>query len=489
VKIIVLLIFFISAVFIYRAWMVSNPSVTYYVDCERGDDMNSGTLKSQAWRSLEKANSAALDPGDTLLFKRGCSWEGTLKAAWVGTAQRPILISSYESGELPIIQNGLEELEDRYYNSVDITGSYQTISYLETTIKNPPYDPNCKNNPIGFFVGFNFRNLTNSPNEGSYNTLQYVKASGHTAGIHLSPITHHNRILRSTLSDNNVMSILTPAAEKSNDDIGAWGILLRGNDHEVAYNYFSNNRALCAYDTPPQGNAIELFEASNNNIHHNISVDDRVFSELGSTKERQSIGNVYAYNLVISSVPDAHFLITRGEGNDFGPVHQTRLNNNTVYFTGEDSEGIVCGAGCNGNLLSAMNNIIWAEKKTVFADEPFAESNNIYWSNDGKPLVQLLRSWISSQSMVIDPEFADPANGNFHLKATSPAIDTGATMSWKKDLDCVSLPQGGIFDIGAYEYQDSMDTTTSMNMLGTGFPFPNIFTQDEPEALFIPPCP
>src|SRR5690242_1560281 len=40
------------------------PSKGYYVDCTGGNDANSGTSESAAWKSLAKARAAALLPGD-----------------------------------------------------------------------------------------------------------------------------------------------------------------------------------------------------------------------------------------------------------------------------------------------------------------------------------------------------------------------------------------------------------------------------------------
>lgn len=448
-------------------------SVIYYVDCN-GSDNNNGSSQAQAWRSLEKANLAPLLPGDTLLFKRGCTWQGTLRASWDGTPQQRILIGAYGQGSLPKIRNRPTDLDNGAYNSVDITGSYLTLEYLEATVVNPPVDPGCQNNPVGFFVGFNFRNPQNRPNGGAYNLLRHSKASGLMAGAHLQTNTHHNQILRSTFTNNHVMNILTPRSVNPSDDIGAWGILLKGNNHEVAFNYFSANTAWCTYDTPPQGNAVELYEAQNNVIHHNISVDDRVFSELGGSQAMRSDNNSYIYNLVVSSVSDARFLVARGGGNHFGPTYRTKLYHNTVYFTGAQSQGIICGAGCGRDIMTAKNNIIWAEEKAAFADGQFNESNNIYWNTSGTPIVQFMNFSMSPTSMIANPLFVNRANQNFRLQPDSPAIDAGMNCSWRKDLDDNPVPQGAGNDIGAYEYPGASSLITDP------------FIANDPYQLFLP---
>ena len=420
----------------------------YYLDCA-GSDTNTGLSPSLAWKSLTKANTAALAPGDSLLLKRGCTFTGTLKTKWVGTALAPITISAYGSGALPKIQNSAADLlTGQTYTSVDITGTYLIVEYLQTTVVNPPVDPNCGNNPVGFFVGFNFRNPSNTANGGSYNVLRYSQATFAMAGVHFNNNTHDDKVLYNTLTDNNAMNILTPKSVKATDDIGAWGILLKGRNHEIAYNYFSRNNAVCTYDTPPQGNSVEVYEAQNSTIHHNTSVNDRVFSELGGSAGFRASGITYAYNLVVSNINDARFIVPRGSGNGFGPTNNTAAYHNTVYFTGAASQGIVCGAGCGPAILTARNNILWAEQKAAYADAPFTESNNLYWDTAGTPYIQGYT--LSASSRIADPRFV--ANGsNFNLQVGSPAVNLGTLTSWLSDLNGLLVPQGLLPDAGAYE--------------------------------------
>jgi hypothetical protein len=51
-----------------------------------------------------------------------------------------------------------------------------------------------------------------------------------------------------------------------------------------------------------------------------------------------------------------------------------------------------------------------------------------------------------------DPQFTDPSQLDFSLRTGSPAIDTGISLSAvKTDFRGVGRPQGGAYDIGAYE--------------------------------------
>jgi hypothetical protein len=453
--VVLVLLFLTPAGVSYGRSLLEMEGITYYVDCAYGNDGNNGTSTSTAWKSLNKANNADLNPGDKLLFKRGCTWYGTLTADWDGSSSAYITIGAYGSGNLPRFQNGATDLVDGYYNSVQIMGSYQILEYLEATITNPPVDPGCQSNPIGFFTGFNFRNPTNNSSSGSYNILRYSKASKMMAGAHTNQNTDHNKILYNTFVDNHVMDRLTPTWVDNDDDIGAWGVLLKGDHNEVGYNYFEDNNAWCTYDTPPQGNSVELYEARYNSIHHNTAINDRDFSELGGQSIKPDT-NVYAYNLVISNVNDAHFIIARGSGVTWGPTYRTKLYNNTVVLTGAQSEAVICGAGCNSNIMTMRNNIIWAEQKAAFADGAFAESNNIYWDSEGDPFVQFLGFNMHASSQIANPLFVNLPQRNVRLTSNSPGINAGSSESvglgYNTDLDNVAVPQNSVVDMGGYEF-------------------------------------
>src|SRR5213593_83756 len=76
----------------------------YYVDDVNGNDANSGTSEAAPWRTLAKASSFTLSPGERLLFRRGGVWVGTLKIEESGTAALPVVIGPYGGGPAPVIQ-------------------------------------------------------------------------------------------------------------------------------------------------------------------------------------------------------------------------------------------------------------------------------------------------------------------------------------------------------------------------------------------------
>jgi hypothetical protein len=449
-----LLIFFaLSTLTPSAGWVdkaLAATPITYYVDCASGNDANSGTGPGQAWRTIDKANKAPLQPGDKLLFKRGCAWVKTLNVVWNGTGSLPITIGAYGEGELPIFKNGTND-------NIKITGSYLILEYLHAQSDPRQVDPNCANQPYGYYqTGFQFV-------QGSaFNTLRYSKASGNTAGVRIGFEAHHIKVLNNTLVNNNVLQILDAAP---NNDLGAWGVVVHGNDNEFAYNYFSHNNAWCSYDFGISGNSIEIYAGQRNSIHHNTSIDDETFSELGSQADRRAADNIYAYNLVISSVSKARFIIVRGPNElPWGPTLRTTVVNNTVYYTAPNSAGVVCGGGCSSDILTLRNNILWAEEKAIYASHPFKEENNLYWSSDGTPYVQFPGFKMHVKSKIAAPQFVDRANRNLHLQPASPAVNAGAANAWQKDLDGKPVPSSGGYDIGAYEFVSQTSAANILNL-------------------------
>jgi hypothetical protein len=75
---------------------------TFYVDSQNGNDNNDGLDPDRAWQSLQRVNSAELKPGDTVRFRRGGLWRGSLKPA-SGDDQAPVTYTSYGDGAKPLL--------------------------------------------------------------------------------------------------------------------------------------------------------------------------------------------------------------------------------------------------------------------------------------------------------------------------------------------------------------------------------------------------
>jgi hypothetical protein len=401
---------------------------TFYLDCNSGNDNSPGTATGKAWRTLSRANAAALRPGDSLLLKRGCAWATTLRAKWAGTAAAPITIGAYGTGAPPLIQN--------QQNQIMITGTRLIIQDLAARANAVTHDAQCQNARAGRLSGFRFAAGS------SYSIVRRVVASELFIGIEFDRGSHHNKALNSVARDNNMKS------DRWSSDAGAVGITLMGDDNEVAFNTISGSD-VCSRFYGRDGSAIEVFGGQRNRVHNNRAIDNNQFTELGNSR---SADNTFAYNVVTSSLKNGHFMTTRGARDaHYGPVLRTKIYNNSVYLSGSASYAIQCTKGCGPSVLSLRNNIVWAADRIGYADARFDEGNNVYWSPGGPSV------WFatSSTSRKVDPKYVAPGAGNLHLQAGSSAVNAGSTvaiaMGFKTDFDGAAVPFGGAVDVGAFE--------------------------------------
>ncbi len=111
-------------------------ATSYYVDSVGGSDTNNGTSTSTPWLTLTRASTQAYNPGDQVLLKRGCVWNGQMfTTSRSGVSGSPILLADYGSGALPRIngQNGSQADFSLVLQNV----SYWTVRNLDLTQTGP----------------------------------------------------------------------------------------------------------------------------------------------------------------------------------------------------------------------------------------------------------------------------------------------------------------------------------------------------------------
>lgn len=94
---------FVSILSLLLSGSLSAQSSTYYIDSEHGTDSNNGLEVGSAWKSLSRINSTNFQPGDTIYFRAGSSWNGMLMPKGNGGVNKPIVINSYGRGRKPRI--------------------------------------------------------------------------------------------------------------------------------------------------------------------------------------------------------------------------------------------------------------------------------------------------------------------------------------------------------------------------------------------------
>lgn len=161
-------------------------NTAYYVDSAAGDDDNPGTSQTAPWQTLTKVNGIVFEPGDSILFKRGCSWTGTLypKVGSNGTATARITWGAYgpETDPDPKINAGSEKYAIQLWGR-----AYTTIQDFEVTNDG---DGVTEGTRIGIYVGIGAQG-TASGIKILNNNIHHVRGFSsnewktHTAGIYI----------------------------------------------------------------------------------------------------------------------------------------------------------------------------------------------------------------------------------------------------------------------------------------------------------------
>ena len=83
----------------------------YYVNSREGNDSNTGTNPTFAWKTLAKVNAKTFLAGDRILLRSSSVWQGQLWPKGSGAEGKPIRVSMYGGGVKPVI-NGDGLFED-----------------------------------------------------------------------------------------------------------------------------------------------------------------------------------------------------------------------------------------------------------------------------------------------------------------------------------------------------------------------------------------
>ncbi|PZG22021.1 hypothetical protein C1J01_05070 [Nonomuraea aridisoli] len=395
----------------------AEAGTTYYVDSRAGDDAAAGTGAGTAWKTLAPVNAADLKPGDTVAFKRGSAFTGPLTLEASGTAARPIVIKSYGAGPLARISGADDDC-------VIVKGNHWRVSGLRAS--------GCG------WAGFRL--------DGDQNELAGVHADRNIAGVHVTYSGSRNTVRDSVLADNNRMSVND---EGGDNDSGAFGVLLNGDDNVVTGNTITGSFAR-SKDYGFDGAAVEVYNGDRNRITHNTAGNNETFTELGAKKGKTASGNVFAFNVVTSTRSRGSFLITRGPRHIVGPVKGTVAVHNSVHLPGRHTIGWSCHHGCAPSILKLRNNVIVVGGQAGWEDGKGAdEAGGVYKGRTA-------RFALGPKSVMADPRFSSASD--LRVRPGSPALDRGVplTHSWYggKDFakDAAGRPLTGAPDAGAFQH-------------------------------------
>lgn len=109
-------------------------ATNYYVS-SAGNDNSNGTSESTPWKTITKVNASfhLFKAGDRILFRKGDTFFGTVKVAASGVSGNPITISSYGSGNNPVL-TGFQTLSGWVNESGGIYSAPMTAEDLTNVV-------------------------------------------------------------------------------------------------------------------------------------------------------------------------------------------------------------------------------------------------------------------------------------------------------------------------------------------------------------------
>ncbi|MDQ0877868.1 hypothetical protein QFZ77_006527 [Paenibacillus sp. V4I3] len=451
----------------------SAAGTTYYVDSVNGNDANSGTSTSVAWKSLSKINATVFNPGDIILFKTGGIWNGQLSPKGSGVGGSPIVIDMYGTGSKPVINGGglnttgtvyLVNQEYWEINNLEITND-DNFSVNNTTdvrmgiyykidanisgnnhVFNHIYIQNCyihdvDGNENGSAAGAGISGEIIGPSTASlakFNDIRIVnntfvkvdRLATQPVKLNIFTCPGTDTCFRDGVRNNNQWSTNVYVAYNTMSDMGGDGILMRETkDAIVEHNLLNSFGTRALYTTAVAG--IWLWNANHTVFQFNEVTGGPASNQDGMAFDFDYYGidNVYQYNYSHDN-PMGSLLIM---GNNQHDVFRYNISQNDGYFIKWMPASEITASYIYNNIyyydaakfkisnettmksgLSFYNNIFYNYNVSVKTNWGSTSFRNSTFSNNlfyEKGGVHSNKEPSDSFKVTSDPKFVNPGSG------------------------------------------------------------------------------
>lgn len=414
--------------------------VTYYVSVD-GNDNNTG-LGPEPTKALRYIQTAAnkTNPGDTVYVMNGTYWDNgnpILTITRSGTANAYITYKAYP-GHTPVLR-----VSQGAWHHILVKGaSYINIEGFEIY----GWSENLSNTEA-----LSYENTNTLGNIGKFNTngISIVKNEDVSPTVYSS----HINVLNNKVHHTPGQGI---GAEEA-DYINYTGNTVYNNCWFTAWaqsglNIFHsrNTDTSTGYKNFVSGNLVYGNQTNYKWQNHGVYSDGNGII-IDDNKNSQISGTPYTGKTIVEN--NISYL-NGGAGINIFSSQNVYVNNNTTYANSQSTHldyGEIIG-NYSSNVF-VVNNILYANGETVSkandsSGNPIASvyfNSNIFYNG------AVLKT--GTGNVTTDPLFNNLASRDFHLKANSPAINSGDNgFKAALDFDGISRPVGGTVDRGAYEY-------------------------------------
>lgn len=400
---------------------------TYYV-ATTGSNGGNGSSGSP-WKTISHAMQQSLKPGDTVIVRPG-TYNESITIDNGGSAAGDVTLKSEVPGA------ALIRPPSGAWNAIYVWDDYVTIDGFDIggatgdgIEANNVHHITVRNNTVHGSgesgIQFNWAEFITIENNETYGNAR----NGWFSGISIyetrnitgdTTTTGYRTIVKNNISYDN---ITRPNAGPHTDGNG---IILddfqstQSSGHPN-YNYPTLVEGNIVYNNGGKGIAVHWTDnvmVRNNTSYHNNQDDENSGTWRGEFSNQDGKNNVWVNNIAVAD-----------------PT--VNGNNTAIGFYG------------SGNAGTKWYNNITFNGTSGQASTKLEGGNNTILASDGNKLG-------------VNPQFVDPAKGDFHIKAGSPAIDsgTGAHGVGSVDNDGNDRTVGPV-DIGAYEHGSGGGGTTN----------------------------
>ncbi|HEX9115137.1 MAG TPA: right-handed parallel beta-helix repeat-containing protein [Anaerolineae bacterium] len=393
-----------------------------------GSDGNAGS-QSSPWRTIAKAANTAT--AGATVYIMGGTYNEQLRPANAGTAGAWITFAAYP-GQTVILDgsglnlgnwSGLVDVSNRAYIKVSgltvRNSSYAGLfaSAAQHIVFQGNHTLHSQASGIGVWSSVDVVADGNDVEDSNYNGGNEAVSFGGTGPFEIK----NNKVHNPSASSTTTLKEGIDAKQGSHD----------GTIH---HNEVSQTQHVALY--------VDAYDQHTYNIQvyanrvHDVRMGITLASEAGGLLENVSVYNNVVWNSYYAGIRTFGLVDTASH-----PMQNITYANNTVYQSGT-------GINVSNNQISnfkVVNNIVSQNgiNLELGSGVSVSQSNNLFdGATGGKTAADLAGS----------AQFNNPAGADFHVGAGSPAINHGTSNGAPAtDADGVARPQGGAYDIGAYE--------------------------------------
>lgn len=406
----------------------------FYVSSSYTGSTSNGALATP-WKSLAnvQSNMSTFTAGDTISFKCGDTFTGTLTITKSGGVSNPIVFNTYDVGAKPMLTGtgvAIDYLIQSNYNYLVVDG-FQIID--------PALTDTGRSEIAHIRRAITFR--------GTKCVAKNNEISRAGIGIYISTGSY------ATIDNNTIHHLKMIVNDKPNpdNDYGGAPIWLAGNNNTVINNTCYSNWAI-SYDYGTDGGGFEFFDegigAKNNYMAYNTMYENNGLCETSYNGACDS--NTFVYNKFINNGNVVYL-----QDSCFGWKFYNNVIVENLALQGAVTAPLFSGRGGYMSQIEMRNNIF--QKSTALSIVntarffSFTHTNNIYKLSGSASLgFTLGTAEVSTSATIWTATVGLPQVWDYHLVSGSPAINTGINVGLTTDF--AGNPVSNPPDMGIYEY-------------------------------------